>query len=347
MCLGSRPEEALLAPRLGVVVTRPAEATVAALSRRGDPLTKSHAFAGPGVEAPGWAPVGVVAARGGGLLAALLVVGAPVVLLLVLAASREGGSSEERRGSTGLLFILQPQFLEEKLMASGGEGEGLLPGDVVGDRRVDLVDAAQKVEDEVALEDGLANVAQFVGLRLHADAVVVDGGIPLNHRVELVIEEDGTRRFVRLEHVVDGLPQRACRLLIVGHGEVEDGVGGGAVHPSADAEVSLLPGFVGGARGGGGVEVAQQAKLPAHGAESRRPLGEVGGLQLEDHGDVQLDIGSGEGADDRGRSSPEGAAGGRGEVGGSAHGKRRWGGCAGGRGGRWREAGKSDQDPAL
>ena len=41
----------------------------------------------------------------------------------------------------------------------------------------------------------------------------------------------------------------------------------------------------------------QQAKLPAHGAESHRPLGEVGGLQLEDHGDVQLDIDSGEGAE--------------------------------------------------
>jgi len=100
-----------------------------------------------------------VAARGGGLLAALLAVGAPVVLLLLLlATSREGGSSEERRGSTYLLVILQPQFLEEKLVASGGEGEGLLPGDVVGDRRVDLGEAAQKVEDEGALEDGLANV---------------------------------------------------------------------------------------------------------------------------------------------------------------------------------------------
>jgi len=53
VCLGSRPEEALLAPRLGVGATRPAEATMAALSRRDDLLTKSHAFAGPGVKAPG------------------------------------------------------------------------------------------------------------------------------------------------------------------------------------------------------------------------------------------------------------------------------------------------------
>jgi hypothetical protein len=64
--------------------------------------------------------------------------------------------------------------------------------------------------------------------------------------VKLVIQEDGAGSFVCLEHLADGLPKGARRLGAVGHGEVEDGVGGGAVHPSADAEVSLCPCRIGG-----------------------------------------------------------------------------------------------------
>ena len=67
-----------------------------------------------------------------------------------------------------------------------------------------------------------------------------------------MIQEDGVRSFVCLEHPADGRPKSARRLRVVGHGEVEDGVRDGAVHPSADAEISLCPGLVGGARGGGG-----------------------------------------------------------------------------------------------
>jgi hypothetical protein len=63
--------------------------------------------------------------------------------------------------------------------------------------------------------------------------------------VELVIQEDGAWSFVRLEHLADGRPKGTHRLLVVGHGEVEDGVGDGAVHPSADVEVSLQPGLIG------------------------------------------------------------------------------------------------------
>ena len=44
-------------------------------------------------------------------------------------------------------------------MACGGEGEGLLSGDVVGDAGVDLVKSTQQVEDEVGLRYGLPNVA--------------------------------------------------------------------------------------------------------------------------------------------------------------------------------------------
>jgi hypothetical protein len=52
----------------------------------------------------------------------------------------------------------------------GSEGEGLRPDDVVGNVGVYLVEPSQQVEDEVGFRDGLPNVAQFVGLLLHANA---------------------------------------------------------------------------------------------------------------------------------------------------------------------------------
>jgi hypothetical protein len=119
--------------------------------------------------------------------------------------------------------------------------------------------------------------------------------------VKLVIQEDGVGSFVCLEHLVDGLPKGARHLGVVGHGEVEDGIGGGVVHPSADAEVSLCPCRFGGARGGGGGEVMQQPKFPTCGLKRRRPLGVVGGFQLQGHGDVELDVDGGKGAEDRSR----------------------------------------------
>lgn len=321
--LWGRPEDALVAPSRGTRTARSARTSLAALSRRGDALSRGHTFAGPGIEAPGNAFVGAGAAGvveeaaggvGEGVLGALFGVRAPATLLLLLLETAiRGGSSQESGGSTRLLVMLQPQLLEKELMACGGEGEGLLSGDVVGDAGVDLVESAQEVEDEIGFRDGLPNVAQFVGFLLHANAVGVNGQVPLSHRVELVIQEDGARSFVRLEHRADGRPKSARRLRVVGHGEVEDGVRDGAVHPSADAEVSLRPGLVR-ARGGGGGEMMQQPEFPTCGLERRRPFGEVGGLQLKSHGDVELDVDGGEGADHGGSIALKGDVGGRGEV---------------------------------
>ena len=319
--LRGRPEDALVAPNLGTRTSRGAKTSLAALSRRGDALSRGHTVAGPGIEAPGNAFVGAGAAGGvgeaavgvwEGLLAALLGVRPPAALLLLLVTAlllplvttRRGGSSQEGGGGAHFLLVVQTQFFEKELVPGVGEGEGLLSGDGVGDSGVDLVEPAQQIEDEVGLRYGLPDIAQFVGLLLHANAVGVNGQVPLSHRVEFVIQEDGARSFVRLEHSADGRPKGARRLRVVGHGEVEDGVGDGAVHPSADAEVSLRPGLVGGARGGGGGEMVQQPEFPTRGLERRRPLGEVGGLQLKGHGDVELDVDGGEGADGRGRVSP-------------------------------------------
>jgi hypothetical protein len=140
-----------------------------------------------------------------------------------------------------------------------------------------------------------------------------------------VIQEDGAGSFVCLEHLADGLPKGARRLGAVGHGEVEDGVGGGDVHPSADAEVSVCPCRIGGARGG---EVMQQPKFPTRGLKRRRPLGVVGGFQLQGHGDVELDVDGGKGAEDRSRigsigDGAHGAGKGKERVGGAVWLRRR------------------------
>jgi hypothetical protein len=59
-------------------------------------------------------------------------------------------------------------------MARGGEGEGLLFSDVIGDAGVDLIESAQEVENEDGLRCRLPDVMQFISLLLHVNAVDVD-----------------------------------------------------------------------------------------------------------------------------------------------------------------------------
>lgn len=61
--LRGRPEDALVAPSRGTRTSRGARTSLAALSRRGDALSRGHTFAGPGIEAPGNAFVGAGAAE--------------------------------------------------------------------------------------------------------------------------------------------------------------------------------------------------------------------------------------------------------------------------------------------
>ena len=72
------------------------------------------------------------------------------------------------------------------MVPGNSKSERFLGGDVVGDGLVLLVEAAEQVEDEVGLGDGLPDVAKIVGSLLHAHAVLVDGGVALGQRVELV-----------------------------------------------------------------------------------------------------------------------------------------------------------------
>jgi hypothetical protein len=151
---------------LGTRTSGGTKTALAALTRRGDALSRGHTFAGPGIEALENAFVGAGAAGGAaggvweGLLATLLGVRTPTALqLLLLVIAKRGGSSQEGRGGTHFFLVLQAQLFEEELVPGGSEGEGLRPGDVVGDVGVDLVEPSQQVEDEVGFRDGLPSRA--------------------------------------------------------------------------------------------------------------------------------------------------------------------------------------------
>ena len=222
-------------------------------------------------------------------------------LLLTAAASAAAGGSragDERRGGGDLLPIREAQLLEGELVARVGEGEAG-GGDVVGGAGKLFVQPAEEIEDELRLIDGMADVAELVGGGLDAEAVVVDGGIPLSHRVELVAQEDGPLRLVRLEETVDGDPELTSGLGGAGRGHVEDGLGNGAEDPTPDTAIRLLPGGVGGGGWSSAVDVGDDAELAAHGKEARRPPGEIAALEFQRHRHVMLHVDRGEGVDEQ------------------------------------------------
>lgn len=59
------------------------------------------------------------------------------------------------------------------------------------------------VEDELRMDNGVADVMRGINGSLHLLAVVVDGVVALSRRIEFVTQEDGVRSLVRLEEVGD------------------------------------------------------------------------------------------------------------------------------------------------
>jgi hypothetical protein len=105
---------------------------------------------------------------------------------------------------------------------------------------------------------------------LHLLTVVGDREIALSHGVEGVTQVDRSQRPIGLEVVGDRDPQIASCLILAAHGEVEDGIGDGAVESAANAEIRLLLGRLRGVGGGwrsSVVNVLQQPELAAHRAE--------------------------------------------------------------------------------
>lgn len=136
-------------------------------------------------------------------------------------SSRGAGCKKSTLGGH-LGLVRQSELLEDEHIARRRERrQGRRVGDVI--RGV----GEARVEDELRLRDGVADIAERVGECLHALAVLGNREITLRHRVELVAEEDGALSLVHLEQVLDGDPKIA-RGLVWFHGEVEDVISDGA-----------------------------------------------------------------------------------------------------------------------
>jgi hypothetical protein len=125
-----------------------------------------------------------------------------------------------------------------------------------------------------------------VGGGFHALAIGGDVGVALLHGVELVIEEDGPGLLVGAEDVLDGDLESMGRLVVVVHGEVEDGVVDGTEDPTLDATIYLVPIRVGGIGDECAIDVQLEAEFAAQRLEVGRPLAVVGVLYFQCDGNM-------------------------------------------------------------
>jgi hypothetical protein len=127
-----------------------------------------------------------------------------------------------------------------------------------------LIETAQDVVDEVAVFDARAEIAEGVGHVLHLGGVLDDGEIALVEVVKLVTEVGGARVAIVVENAADGAPEGegggVARLY-----DRQSGRRDRAVVPRDDGEVVEHP--VGGALGGGAVDVIPEPELGEGGAE--------------------------------------------------------------------------------
>ena len=173
---------------------------------------------------------------------------------------------------------------------------------------------AKAVEDQRLIGHRLTDVAQSVGERLEPMAVGGDGEVALGDGPELRLEVDGAGHLVVEEEVADergGLEGG----LVFRHDGVKDVLADGAVEPPANDVVLALP--LGGAVGARGVlgDVAGELVLAEENAHEHVPLGEIGGLEVKDDGNVRFHAGDVDGEGGRRDRRHHGSGEGRGGVG--------------------------------
>ena len=112
--------------------------------------------------------------------------------------------------------------------------------------------------DEFAIADAGAKVTERVRHLLHLGGVVDDGAVTLVKTVKLVTEVGGARVAVVAEDAADGTPEGESS----GVARLDDRQSGGrdrGVVPQDDGEI--FERLVGGALGGGAVDVIPEPKL--------------------------------------------------------------------------------------
>jgi hypothetical protein len=93
--------------------------------------------------------------------------------------------------------------------------------------------------------------------------------------MEFLQQEDCPGRTIGAEESLDGDPQLAGSLVLVGDGEVENRVVDGVEDPATDGALCDVPQWIRSGRRRP-VDVGTEAEFPAQSLEERSPLGEVG-----------------------------------------------------------------------
>ena len=106
--------------------------------------------------------------------------------------------------------------------------------------RVALVQAPKDIEDEGAVMNHFAEVAEEIRHGFHLGAVVADGEVALGEDAELGVELKGVKLAVAEELRLDAEPSRARRAAAGAHG-LHELRGDGAEEPREDDDIHAAP----------------------------------------------------------------------------------------------------------
>jgi hypothetical protein len=181
------------------------------------------------------------------------------------------------------------ELFEEELRADLDERrEGALALQVRAQVSEAVVEAAQEVDGEQPVGDGLTELDQGVGEGLHPPAVVGDGEGALAEGAELGVDEDDAGLPIAHELFLESQPRRTgC-----GGGGGDNLVElerDGAVEPREDMEVHPEPGSDIG-EGGIAQHVVGKGVLAEDEEEEAAPLGEGWRRKVEDDGNEAADV---------------------------------------------------------
>jgi hypothetical protein len=151
-----------------------------------------------------------------------------------------------------------------------------------------VVEAAQKVDGEQPVGDGLTELDQGVGKGLHPPAVVRDGEGALAHGAELGVDEDDAGLPIAHKLLLESQPRRTGSGGGGGDNLVELGRDG-PVEPGEDMKFHLDP-VRDVEEGGIAQHVVGKGVLAEDEEEEAAPLGEGWRRKVEDDGDEATDV---------------------------------------------------------
>ena len=198
-------------------------------------------------------------------------------------AAPYGGAVGTRSGHRGgcrrgLLVISETQLFEREHLTGPGEGgQNNRIGNVVGGAAKARVVAVKEAEDKPGILDGFADVPKSGGRELEFQAVLIDRRVTLLQGVKLLNQEDSPGCAVGAEEAFNGHPQLAGGLVLIGEGQIKDGVIDSVQDPTADGALSNVPRWINRRRSRPS-DVWEKTEFPTQGLEERSRLGEVGGF---------------------------------------------------------------------